>query len=135
MLHLGDRELLFQPSAGNSTSTALVELTSAVRNFDHSTSSFTIWARFGEELMEIGFAQESDRDEWHELLQQDTFNKISYPSSLCIPGCMKAVSAGAQGVVWSLAKDGRVYALSPEFSPVCGVTAVSLPQKTEVLRE
>ncbi|KAK6738643.1 hypothetical protein RB195_020637 [Necator americanus] len=70
------------------------------------------------------------------ILPMEASANIGYPPSLCIPGCMKSVSAGAEGVVWSLAKDGAVYALSPDYSPVSGnVTNLALPQKTEILRE
>ncbi|EYC26929.1 hypothetical protein Y032_0009g430 [Ancylostoma ceylanicum] len=49
---------------------------------------------------------------------------------------MQSVSAGAEGVVWSVAKDGAVYALSSEYSPVAGnIANLALPQKTEILRE
>ncbi|VDM84547.1 unnamed protein product [Strongylus vulgaris] len=70
MLYHGGDQMIFQPNTGSTTVMDFVELTSAIREFDYATSTFTIWARFLGELLEVGFAQESDRDEWHELLQQ-----------------------------------------------------------------
>ncbi|KHJ75037.1 hypothetical protein OESDEN_25347, partial [Oesophagostomum dentatum] len=49
---------------------------------------------------------------------------------------MKSVSAGAEGIVWALSREGTVYALSSDYNPVCGhLGNLSLFQKSEVMRE
>lgn len=49
-------------------------MTAAIRDFDFATSTYTIQLRFcgsgRNDTMEIGFSEESERDDWHELLQQ-----------------------------------------------------------------
>lgn len=73
--------------------------------------------------------------------------------SLNIPGCMLSISAGVDGVVWSLAavcqleqhnffvnysfllKDGTVYALSSGFDLFSGNAVHIFVQRTEVVKE
>ncbi|EPB66075.1 Propeller [Ancylostoma ceylanicum] len=103
-IYLGVEQLIFQANTGVTIVKPLSEVTSAVREFDAGTSTFTIRTSFCDKSLELGFSEESDRDEWHESLEQEPFASIIYPPSLCIPGCMQSVSAGAEGVVWSVAK-------------------------------
>ncbi|KAK6738642.1 hypothetical protein RB195_020636 [Necator americanus] len=70
MLHLSHDQLVFQSSAGSIVSKSLQELTSSVRDYDFGTSTFVVRASFCEESLELGFSEESVRDESHELLQQ-----------------------------------------------------------------
>ncbi|KHJ93556.1 hypothetical protein OESDEN_06533 [Oesophagostomum dentatum] len=135
MVYLGVDKVVFQYSTGGGALTkSLTELTSAVRKFDHGTSLFTVFVRFATQSLELAYTEESVRDEWHELLQQEFSD--STVSSLCIPGCMKSVSAGAEGIVWALSREGTVYALSSDYNPVCGhLGNLTLFQKSEVVRE
>ncbi|VDO93202.1 unnamed protein product [Heligmosomoides polygyrus] len=55
--------------------------------------------------------------------------------SLNIPGCMLSISAGVDGVVWSLAADGTVYALSSGFDLFSGNAVHIFVQRTEVVKE
>ncbi|VDO93204.1 unnamed protein product [Heligmosomoides polygyrus] len=70
---LGAQQLMFQSNGGTMT-TVLAEMTAAIRDFDFATSTYTIQLRFcgsgRNDTMEIGFSEESERDDWHELLQQ-----------------------------------------------------------------
>ncbi|KIH46401.1 Propeller, partial [Ancylostoma duodenale] len=104
MIYLSVEQMMFQPNSGNTVVKSLTEVTSAAREFDPSTSTFIIRTSFCGESLELGFSEECDRDEWHEFLEQESFANVSYPTSLSIPGCMKSVSAGAEGVVWAVAK-------------------------------
>ncbi|PIO77808.1 hypothetical protein TELCIR_00070 [Teladorsagia circumcincta] len=59
---------------------------------------------------------------------------VSSPS-LCVRGCMKSVSVGAEEIVWALAKDGVVYALSPDYNLFIENNSGSWLQRTDILRE
>uniref|UniRef100_A0A7I4Y739 Galectin domain-containing protein n=1 Tax=Haemonchus contortus TaxID=6289 RepID=A0A7I4Y739_HAECO len=170
---LSSHQLMFQPATGNAVVKSLPEIISAIRSFDVSGSIFTILLKFvsptfSEEL-EIGFSEESERDDWHELLQQEIRRRLlaagdvkdlnvvwsvsslglirvhllSEPSfstmvsspSLCVRGCMQTVSAGAEDVVWALAKDGTVYALTPDYNLFSENNSNVYTQKADIIRE
>ncbi|KAJ1364636.1 hypothetical protein KIN20_024766 [Parelaphostrongylus tenuis] len=72
----------------------------------------------------------------YHVLSQNSLSALDSCPSLCIPGCMKNVSAGANGIVWSLAHDGAVYSLSPDFDPLSGSALnFSAVQQTTVIKE
>uniref|UniRef100_A0A0K0DHZ5 Peroxin/Ferlin domain-containing protein n=1 Tax=Angiostrongylus cantonensis TaxID=6313 RepID=A0A0K0DHZ5_ANGCA len=72
----------------------------------------------------------------YHVLSQNSLSALDTCPSLCIPGCMKSVSAGANGIVWSLAQDGAVYSFSPDFNFLSGsVLNFSAVQQTNVVRE
>ncbi|VDM58188.1 unnamed protein product [Angiostrongylus costaricensis] len=48
----------------------------------------------------------------YHVLSQNSLSALDTCPSLCIPGCMKSVSAGANGIVWSLAQVGDITAYS-----------------------
>ncbi|KJH45659.1 Propeller [Dictyocaulus viviparus] len=115
-------------------------LISVKSDYDYSASIFTICATFyssiGCDLFELGFSGEYERDEWYELLSMVSLSVLDKSPSFSIPGCMKSVSAGANGIVWSLSHDGVVYTLSPDYDLFSGnVFNFSLVQKTIVIRE
>ncbi|KAK5979447.1 hypothetical protein GCK32_002849 [Trichostrongylus colubriformis] len=180
VVFLSSHEMMFQPTTGNAVVKSLPEMISAIRNMDIAASVFTILLRFvsptfSEEL-EIGFSEESERDDWHELLQQSNgaffseirrrvlaagdvddlnvvwsvsclgtvrvhllsqpvFSTMVSSPSLCVRGCMKSVSAGAQGVVWALAEDEVVYALSPDYNLFSEGNSCVWSQSTVIHRE
>ncbi|EYC26902.1 hypothetical protein Y032_0009g418 [Ancylostoma ceylanicum] len=69
-IYLGVEQLIFQANTGVTIVKPLSEVTSAVREFDAGTSTFTIRTSFCDKSLELGFSEESDRDEWHESLEQ-----------------------------------------------------------------
>ncbi|VDL79668.1 unnamed protein product [Nippostrongylus brasiliensis] len=123
VLHLESHQMVFHPATGNAVLMPLQELTSSFPDFDVATSTFCIILEFRlpvvKEMIEIGFVQELERDEWHELLQQD---RKPYRASVCLDAC-------------SLSQPESMVSYGLSLSLLCGTVANQFTQKTEVVKK
>ncbi|KAK6037548.1 Propeller [Cooperia oncophora] len=74
-------------------------------------------------------------EDLHSAHLQPSFSTIVSSPSLCVRGCMQSVSAGAEGIVWALAKDGVVYALSSAYNLFSGTHSTGVCRRQTFLEK